>query len=133
MSSVAVLWFGAGRVDAGQMQIGSLTAFLMYLMQILMSVMMATFMAMMVPRAAICADRVAEVLDTETSVVPPAEPVQDVGVAQPACLRLDQFQQVCLQRLAGLGGPNLESGNGALGDISYVNGSHASILLAVQA
>jgi ATP-binding cassette subfamily B protein len=73
-SSVSVLWFGALRVDSGQLQIGALTAFLQYLVQILMSVMMATFMAMMVPRAAICADRVAEVLDTETSVVPPAAP-----------------------------------------------------------
>ena len=68
VSSVAVLWFGAGRVDSGQMQIGSLTAFLMYLMQILMSVMMATFMAIMIPRAAVCAERIREVLDTESSV-----------------------------------------------------------------
>ena len=51
LSSVAVLWFGAGRIDAGAMQIGALTAFLTYLAQILMSVMMATFMLMMVPRA----------------------------------------------------------------------------------
>ncbi len=77
-SSIAVLWFGAGRVDAGQMQIGSLTAFLMYLMQILMSVMMATFMAIMIPRAAVCADRIAEVLDTVPSVAPPARPAADV-------------------------------------------------------
>jgi ATP-binding cassette subfamily B protein len=75
-SSVAVLWFGAARIDSGQLQIGALTAFLQYLVQILMSVMMATFMAMMVPRAAICADRFAEVLDTEPSVLPPAKPVQ---------------------------------------------------------
>ncbi len=75
-ASVSVLWFGALRVDAGQLQIGALIAFLQYLVQILMSVMMATFMAMMVPRAVICADRATEVLDTETSVVPPAEPVQ---------------------------------------------------------
>ncbi|WP_116952450.1 ABC transporter ATP-binding protein [Jiangella endophytica] len=75
VSSVAVLWFGAGRVDDGQMQIGSLTAFLTYLIQILMSVMMATFMLVMVPRATVCAERIGEVLDTESSVVPPAEPV----------------------------------------------------------
>jgi ATP-binding cassette subfamily B protein len=78
VSSVAVLWFGAGRVDAGQMQIGSLTAFLQYLMQILMSVMMATFMAIMIPRAAVCAERIREVLDTRSSVVPPVEPAADV-------------------------------------------------------
>jgi ATP-binding cassette subfamily B protein len=77
-STVAVLWFGAGRVDAGQMQIGALTAFLVYLMQILMSVMMATFMAIMIPRAAVCADRIGEVLTTESSVTPPREPVRDL-------------------------------------------------------
>lgn len=71
VSSVAVLWFGAGRIDAGQMQIGSLTAFLQYLLQILMAVLMATFMAIMIPRAAVCADRIAEVLDTDPSVAPP--------------------------------------------------------------
>ena len=75
VSSVAVLWFGGHRVDAGTMQIGQLTAFLTYLVQILMSVMMATFMLIMVPRAAVCADRIAEVLDTDTSVTPPSAPV----------------------------------------------------------
>ncbi|HEX6876690.1 MAG TPA: ABC transporter ATP-binding protein [Nocardioidaceae bacterium] len=75
ISSVAVLWFGGHRVDSGQMEVGALTAFLAYLVQILMSVMMATFMLVMVPRAAVCSDRIEEVLDTESSVVPPAEPV----------------------------------------------------------
>jgi ATP-binding cassette subfamily B protein len=78
VSSVAVLWFGASRVSSGQMQVGSLTAFLSYLMQILMSVMMATFMVMMVPRAAVCAERIEEVLDTRSSVVPPADPVTEL-------------------------------------------------------
>ena len=77
-SSVAVLWFGAGRVDSGQMQIGALTAFLMYLMLILTSVMMATFMAIMIPRAAVCADRIGEVLQTESSVVAPQNPVREL-------------------------------------------------------
>ncbi|WP_448616629.1 ABC transporter ATP-binding protein [Modestobacter sp. URMC 112] len=75
VSSVGVLWFGAARVDAGQMQIGALTAFLSYLLQILMAVMMATFMAIMIPRAAVCADRIGEVLATEGSVEPPVTPV----------------------------------------------------------
>jgi ATP-binding cassette subfamily B protein len=78
VSSVAVLWFGAERIDAGQMQIGALTAFLQYLLQILMAVMMATFMAIMIPRAAVCADRIVEVLDTEPSVHPSAAPVAPV-------------------------------------------------------
>ncbi|HEV7171763.1 ABC transporter ATP-binding protein [Pedococcus sp.] len=73
-STVAVLWFGARRVDSGQMQIGELTAFMSYLMQILMSVMMATFMSMMIPRATVSAGRIAEVLDTDTTVVEPATP-----------------------------------------------------------
>src|ERR1700686_373265 len=77
-SSVAVLWFGAARVNSGEMQIGALTAFLMYLMLILTSVMMATFMAIMIPRAAVCADRIGEVLKTESSVVPPANPVREL-------------------------------------------------------
>jgi ATP-binding cassette, subfamily B, multidrug efflux pump len=75
LSSVAVMWFGAFRIDAGQMQVGALTAFLAYLLQILMAVMMATFMAIMIPRAAVCADRITEVLDTDGSVAPPAQPV----------------------------------------------------------
>ncbi|MGC4761629.1 ABC transporter ATP-binding protein [Micromonospora sp. DT46] len=78
VSSVAVLWFGAERVDAGAIQVGALTAFLQYLMQILMAVMMATFMLMMVPRAAVCAERIVEVLDTDSSVVPAARPVTEV-------------------------------------------------------
>jgi ATP-binding cassette subfamily B protein len=78
VSSVAVLWFGAHRIDAGQMQVGALTAFLSYLLQILMSIMMATFMLILVPRAAVCAERLTEVLQTEPSVVPPTDPVRDV-------------------------------------------------------
>ncbi|MFJ9826246.1 ABC transporter ATP-binding protein [Streptomyces sp. NPDC101160] len=75
VSSIAVVWFGAHRIDSGGMEIGALTAFLAYLMQIVMAVMMATFMFMMVPRAEVCAERIEEVLATESSVVPPAEPV----------------------------------------------------------
>ncbi|PRY59507.1 ATP-binding cassette subfamily B protein [Knoellia remsis] len=76
VSTVAVLWFGAHRVEDGQMQIGALTAFMAYLMQILMSVMMATFMSMMIPRASVSAGRIAEVLDTESSVHAPVAPVR---------------------------------------------------------
>ena len=75
VASVGVIWFGGQRVDDGQMEVGALTAFLSYLMQILMSVMMATFMLMQVPRSAVCADRIAEVLATDSSVVPASHPV----------------------------------------------------------
>lgn len=78
LSGAAVLWFGGHLIDSGDMQVGALTAFLSYLMQILMSVMMAMFMFMMAPRAAVCAERIEEVLDTETSVVPPVAPVTDL-------------------------------------------------------
>ena len=74
-STVAVLWFGSHRVEAGQMQIGELTAFMAYLMQILMSVMMATFMSMMIPRATVSAGRIGEVLETDSTVRPPTSPV----------------------------------------------------------
>ncbi|WP_282072782.1 ABC transporter ATP-binding protein [Janibacter hoylei] len=74
LSTVAVLWFGAHRIEDGQMQIGALTAFMTYLMQILMSVMMATFMSMMLPRAAVSAGRIDEVLTTESSVVHARDP-----------------------------------------------------------
>ncbi len=78
-SSVAVLWFGSHRVADGSMQVGALIAFLSYLMQILVAVMIATFMSVMIPRAAVCAERIGEVLDTESSVVPPAEPIEPTG------------------------------------------------------
>ena len=79
VASVAVLWFGGLRVDSGEMQIGSLTAFLAYLIQILMAVMMATFTLMMVPRASVSADRIGAVLDTKSSVVPPTAGITQVA------------------------------------------------------
>ncbi len=78
-STVGVLWFGASRVESGAMQVGSLTAFMAYLIQILIAVMMATFMSMMIPRASVSAERIAEVLDTESSVVQPLHPVTTVS------------------------------------------------------
>ncbi|MFC0037766.1 ABC transporter transmembrane domain-containing protein [Actinomadura rayongensis] len=94
LSSVTVLWFGGHRVDGGDLRIGALTAFLSYLMQILMSVMTATFMFMMAPRAEVSAERIEEVLGTEPSGRPPADAVtalpepgvlefRDVGFSYP--------------------------------------------------
>ena len=77
-SSVAVIWFGGHRINDGEMQIGSLTAFLSYLVQILMSIMMATFMLVLIPRAAVSAERITEVLDTDSTVVPTDSPVDTV-------------------------------------------------------
>jgi ATP-binding cassette subfamily B multidrug efflux pump len=91
-SSVAVLWFGARRVEDGDLQIGALTAFLAYLMQILMAVMMATFMLMMVPRAAVSADRITQVLRTESSVVAAPSPVTTADRRGEVELRGVRFQ-----------------------------------------
>lgn len=72
LATGSVLWFGGHRVESGAMQVGSLTAFLQYLLQILTAVMMGTFMVMMIPRAVVCSERIAEVLDTEPSLREPA-------------------------------------------------------------
>ncbi|WP_182357121.1 ABC transporter ATP-binding protein [Tomitella gaofuii] len=74
LTSVAVLWFAAHLIDDGQMQVGQMTAFIAYVMQILSSVMMAVVMAVLVPRAAVSAERISEVLRTESSVRDPHEP-----------------------------------------------------------
>ena len=92
VSSVAVLWFGAVRVAAGQTQIGDLTAFLVYLAQILLAVMMATFMLMMIPRAAVSAERLGEVLGTAPSVAPPRHAVESVELRAQVELRRVKFQ-----------------------------------------
>ncbi len=75
LASIATLWFGGHLINDGSMQIGALTAFLSYLVQVLMAVMMATFMFVMVPRAEVCAERIDEVLGTEPSVLPALNPV----------------------------------------------------------
>jgi ATP-binding cassette, subfamily B, multidrug efflux pump len=79
-STVAVVWFGGHRVASGDMEVGSLTAYMTYLIQILMSVMMATFMFMLVPRASVAAERIREVLDTEPSVRAPQQPASHAEV-----------------------------------------------------
>ncbi|AXK86955.1 ABC transporter ATP-binding protein [Nocardia farcinica] len=79
VTTVAVIWFGGHLIDDGELQIGSLTAMLSYIMQILMAVMMASFLAMMAPRAAVSADRIGAVLTTESSVVPPEFPKPFAG------------------------------------------------------
>ena len=77
-SSIAVLWLGADRINAGSMELGSLVAYLSYLIQILMAVVMATFLVSMIPRASVAGERISEVLATESSVRPPAAPVTEV-------------------------------------------------------
>ena len=75
-SSVALIWFGGLRIDSGHMQVGSLIAFLVYFAQILMAVLMATMTVMVLPRAAVCAERITEVLSTDPAVSNPQNPVR---------------------------------------------------------
>lgn len=75
VASVAVVWFGSNRISTGDMQVGAMVAYISYLVQILMSVMMATFIGSLWPRASVSADRIEEVLDTASSVVVPEQPV----------------------------------------------------------
>lgn len=79
-SSVALIWFGALRIDAGQMQVGSLIAFLSYFMLILMAVLMATMVLAILPRASVCAERITEVLSTEPTISAPPHPATPTAV-----------------------------------------------------
>lgn len=81
ISSVALIWFGGLRIDAGHMLVGSLIAFLAYFMQILMAVLMATFMLVMFPRASVCADRITQVLSTRAEIASPPQPVRLPAIA----------------------------------------------------
>ena len=86
LSTVAVLWFGGRRIDAGLMEIGALTAYIAYLLQILMALLMSTMLMMMLPRASVSAQRIGEVLDTPSTVVPPT-----AGVLRPTRPGLLEF------------------------------------------
>ncbi|WP_408936086.1 ABC transporter ATP-binding protein [Corynebacterium marquesiae] len=99
----AVLWFGGHRVDEGLVNVGSLTAFLQYLLQILAAVMMGTFMAMMLPRAIICARRITEVLKHEPSITPPSS-----TTSPEACVGTVEFRNVGFS-YAGADAPVLEN------------------------
>ena len=77
VTMVGVIWFGGHQVDSGRVEVGTLVAFMTYLMQILMGIVMASFMTMMIPRAAVCAERIDEVLDTDPSLTVAADAVAD--------------------------------------------------------
>jgi ATP-binding cassette subfamily B protein len=91
-SSAAAIWIGADRIGAGEMQVGALIAFLSYLIQILMSVMLATFVAVMAPRASVSAERIQQVLDAEASIAAPANPVTELGTTSSLELRDVSFE-----------------------------------------
>jgi ATP-binding cassette subfamily B protein len=92
VSSVAVLWFGANQIQSGHLNVGSLVAYLSYLIQILMSVMMATFVLSMIPRAAVSAGRIQEVIDTESTVASPAQPQPITGSGSEVEFRHVEFR-----------------------------------------
>ena len=77
VTMAGVIWFGGHQVEAGQVEVGTLVAFMTYLMQILMGIVMASFMTMMIPRAAVCAERISEILATDATLVAPADAVSD--------------------------------------------------------
>lgn len=87
ITTIAVIWFGGIEVDRGQVQVGTIFAYMMYVMQILMGVVMASFMVVMIPRAAVCAERIGEVLDTDTSLVWPETPTR--GQPTPGSIELE--------------------------------------------
>jgi ATP-binding cassette subfamily B protein len=87
ISSISVIWFGAGLVETGELEVGTMMAFLQYLMQILMGILMVTFMTIMIPRAAVSANRIGEVLETEASVVQ-VEPGQGAAMLTPGTVEL---------------------------------------------
>ncbi len=128
VSTVAVLWFGADRIDAGDMEIGALTAYISYLMQILMAVMMATFMFVMIPRAEVCAERIEEVLNTEPSVVPSKNPQPIVGTQGALQLRNVEFRYPGAEQPV-LRGIDLEARPGEVTAIIGSTGSGKSTLL----
>lgn len=72
--TVGIVWFGAKKIDAGSMQVGAMTAFITYAMMIVMSFLMLTMMSIMLPRAAVAAERIDEVIQTESSIVDIDEP-----------------------------------------------------------
>jgi len=92
LSSVAAVWIGGNRINAGSMQVGALVAFLSYLIQILMSVMMASFVGVMTPRAAVSAERIEEVLDAASSIVPPEAPITELPDASSLEFRNVEFR-----------------------------------------
>jgi ATP-binding cassette subfamily B protein len=128
LASIATLWFGGHLVTSGGMQIGALTAFLSYLIQVLMSVMMATFMFLLVPRAEACAERIQEILGTPTSVLPPTEPVVPPKIEGRIELRDVEFHYPGAEEPV-LRGINLVAGPGGTTAVIGSTGSGKTTLL----
>ncbi len=128
LASIATLWFGGHLVASGGMQIGALTAFLSYLIQVLMAVMMATFMFLMVPRAEACAERVEEVLGTPSSVLAPIDPIVPPKIEGRIELRDVEFHYPGAEAPV-LRGINLVAGPGGTTAVIGSTGSGKTTLL----
>ncbi|MGU3497290.1 ABC transporter ATP-binding protein [Mycobacterium sp. C31M] len=130
ISSVALIWFGGMRIDAGQMQVGSLIAFLAYFMQILMAVLLATLLLVLLPRASACAERITEVLATEPQVKSPADPTVVGTVRGEISLDAASFSYPGADR-AVVQGVSLTARPGTVTAIVGGTGSGKSTLLAL--
>jgi ATP-binding cassette subfamily B protein len=130
LSTIAVLWFGGHRVASGGMQIGALTAFISYLLQILMAVMMATFVFMMVPRAEVSSERIMEVLDTDPDLIPPVRPITELDRHGYLELRDAEFRYPGAEKPV-LSGISLEARPGQVTAIIGGTGSGKTTLLSL--
>ena len=130
ISSVALICFGGQRIDAGQMQVGSLIAFLAYFMQILMAVVMATLLLVLLPRASACAERITEVLTTSSQIANPAEPVDGTDLRGEIALAEATFSYPGADR-AVVQGVSLTARPGTVTAIVGSTGSGKSTLLSL--
>ena len=130
ISSVALIWFGGQRIDTGQMQVGSLIAFLAYFMQILMAVVMATLLLVLLPRASACAERITEVLSTVAQIGNPAEPVEGTDLRGEITLENATFSYPGADR-AVVQGVSLTARPGTVTAIVGSTGSGKSTLLSL--
>lgn len=130
VSSVALIWFGGLRIDAGQMQVGALIAFLSYFMQILMAVLLATFILVIIPRASVCAERITEVLSTQPQIASPPDPVRPATIDGEVRLQGATFQYPGAERPV-LQNVSLTAQPGTTTAVVGSTGSGKSTLLAL--